>query len=100
MPMRRLRSVLPLVGLLLLMAAGGRLGTDEAAHAAAGPKANCAAVLTSFFGPQALVDDAVHILQQAAAAQGIPFGELARTVAQSRGTLNECLALVGQPPAP
>jgi hypothetical protein len=76
------------------VAAGGRLGTDEAARAQANPHSNCAAVLTSFFGPQGDVDAAVHILQQAAAAQGMPFGQLARTVAQTEGTLEECVALV------
>jgi hypothetical protein len=96
--MRGRRLVLVLMGLVLLAAAGGRGGTTEAASAAANPESNCAAVLTSFFGPQGAVDDAVHILQQAAAAQGISFGQLARTVAQTEGTLNECLALVGQPP--
>jgi hypothetical protein len=92
--MRRRRLVLVLMGLVLLAAAGGRWGTTEAASAGANPESNCAAVLTAFFGPQGAVDDAVHILQQAAAAQGIPFGQLARTVAQTEGTLDECLALV------
>ena len=36
--------------------------------------------------------------RSAAAQQGISFGELARIVSQTEGTLNECLALVGQPP--
>ncbi len=96
--MRRRRLVLVLIALILLAAAGGRAGTADTAFAAANPESNCAAVLTSFFGAQGAVDDAVHILQQAAATQGIPFGQLARTVAQSEGTLNQCLALVGQPP--
>ncbi len=96
--MRRLGRVLLLMGLVSLAAAGGRAGMDADAHAAASPQSNCAAVLTSFFGPQTLVDDAVHTLQQETA--GTPFGELARTVAHTQGTLDDCLALVGQPPAP
>lgn len=92
--MTRLRRPQVLVGVLSLAAAGGWLGTDEAAHAQADPRSNCAAVLTSFFGPQGDVDAAVHILQEGAAEQGIPFGQLARTVAQTEGTLEECQELI------
>jgi hypothetical protein len=96
--MRRVGRVLLLVGLLSLALAGGRLGGDIDAYGAANPQSNCVAVLTSFFGPQTQVDDAVHILRAETAAT--PFGQLARRVAQTEGSLNECLALVGQAPAP
>ena len=95
--MTRFRRVLLLVGLVSLASAVGGLGLDSDARAAAGARSNCAAMLTSFFGPQTLVDDAVHVLRSETAG---PFGQLARSVAQTQGTLDECLALVGQPPAP
>ncbi len=62
--------------------------------AAPAPQANCVATLTSAFGPQTLVDDAVHIVQQQAAQLGVPLGALASSVAQTRGSFAECLALV------
>lgn len=96
--MRRLGRVLLLVGLLSLALAGGRLGGDLDAHGAANPQSNCVGVLTSFFGPQTQVDDAVHTLR--AATAGTPFGQLARTLAQTAGSLDQCLALVGQPRTP
>jgi hypothetical protein len=97
--MRSLHRVLLVLAALLLAGGAGLLGiSGDGTQAAANPDSNCAAVLTSFFGPQGAVDDAVHILQEAAAQQGISFGELARIVSQTEGTLNECLALVGQPP--
>ena len=92
--MRRMLLALLLVALLSLAAAGGRIGGDGVAVAAANPQSTCAAVLTSFYGLRGQVDDGVHFLQQAAAAQGITFGELARTIAQTQGTLEQCSALL------
>ena len=90
--MRRLRRVLPLAAVLALAAAGG--GAD--AHAqAANPRSNCVGVLTSFFGPQTLVDEAVHFLR--AEAAGTPFGQLARTLAQTQGSLEQCQAPLDRP---
>lgn len=86
-----------LVALLSLAAAGGR-GGDGVAVAAANPESTCAAVLTSFYGPRREVDDAVQFLQQAAAAQGLTFGEVARLVARTQGTLAQCFALLPPPP--
>jgi hypothetical protein len=97
--MKRIHRVVVGSAALLLAVCGASFGIVEGrAEAAANPGSNCAAVLTSHFGPQGAVDDAVHILQQAAAEQGMTFGQLARIVAQTEGSLNDCLALVGQPP--
>jgi hypothetical protein len=92
------RQRVALTAAALSLAAGGTLGSIAGAQAAASSDSPCVAVLTSYFGPQGSVDDAVHILQEAAAAQGITFGELAQIVAQTHGSLNDCLALVGQSP--
>jgi hypothetical protein len=89
--MRRLaRSlVLSVIGGTTLALAG--VGMVAAAPA---PQANCVATLTSFFGPQGLVDDAAHIIQQQAAQLGVPPGALASSVAKTRGSFADCLALV------
>jgi hypothetical protein len=73
--------------------------TSNIALGAASTTSNCGAVLTSFFGRQGLVDDAAHILQDLAALQGVSFGQLVGTVVREEGTVNECLAFLGFPPA-
>ncbi len=80
------RVTVLIVALLLALATTGNVVADAPEE-----QANCVAVLTSHLGN---VDAAVHFLQAAAAAQGIPFGQLAQSVAHQHGTLEECLALV------
>lgn len=96
---RKLLLAVPMAGVLSFAAVHTPFATDRGvANAAAAEQSNCAAVLTSFFGPQGLVDNAVHVLQAQAAQQGTTLGALAVMVGQQQGTLNECLVLVGQPP--
>ena len=70
------------------------LAISGVAVGAAARGSNCVAVLTSFFGPQTLVDDAAHLLQAFARSQGLTLGELARTLAGEEGTVTECQALL------
>jgi hypothetical protein len=84
-----LRVISALLAALLLT-----FGTSGIALGAARESSDCVAVLTSFFGPQGLVDDAAHILQAVAATQGNHLGDLASAVAREEGSLNECLALL------
>ena len=96
--MRNVLVAVPMAAILALATVHTPFATAGAAKATAAQQSNCAAVLTSFFGPQGLVDNAVHVLQAQAAQQGTTLGALAVMVAQQQGTLNECLVLVGQPP--
>ena len=84
----RLRTLAVIGGATLALAVAGT------AAAVPATQANCVAVLTSAFGPQTLVDDAVHAVQDQAAQLGVPLGALASSVAQTRGTFTECFALV------
>jgi hypothetical protein len=94
---RKALVAVPMAGILSLAAVATPFGANGVARAAASEQANCAAVLTSHFGPQGMVDDAVHFLQGVAAEQGTTLGDLAQTVAQTEGTLAQCLALLPQP---
>ena len=94
--LRKLLIALPVVCFVVL---GSSVRPDATADAAPSQPANCVAVLTSFFGPQGQVDNAVHTLQALAAARGMTFGELAGILVREQGTVDECFALLGLPPA-
>ena len=81
-----------LVGAVALASGGAARGQ------AAGGGATCVATLTSYYGPQGQVDDAVHTLQALAAQRGLTFGQLAAMLAQHHGTVDQCLAVLGLPP--
>ncbi len=96
--MRKVLVALTFVSLLALGVTGMHPRTDGAARAAVGEQANCVAVLTSFYGSQTEVDNAVHTLQATAAEGGMTFGEIAGILVRENGTVNECLAVLGLPP--
>ncbi len=96
--MRKPLLAVSMAGILSVAAVGTPFASGGVARAAASEQANCAAVLTSHFGPEGQVDEAVHFLQGVAARQGMTLGELAQTVAHLEGTLSECLAFLPQPP--
>ena len=82
------------VAVSLIGGAALALSTVVSVAAAPPPEANCVATLTSAFGPQGLVDDAVRLVREQAVQMGVPLGALASQVAQTRGTFEECLARV------
>jgi mannose/fructose/N-acetylgalactosamine-specific phosphotransferase system component IID len=84
-------------GLTLVLAVLLALSTIGFAHAQANEQASCTAVLASAFGPGSGIGDEVHEVQAIAEALGVPFGQLAKALAQSHGTLEECLALIPIP---
>ena len=96
--MRRFMVVAAITTALTLGVGSGWAGAGGVAMAAPAEQANCVAVLTSYFGPQGLVDDAVYVLQPIAAALGMTFGELAVMLAREHGTVEECFAVLGLPP--
>lgn len=95
--MKKILAGASMAGILALAAVGAPFASGGVARAAAAEEANCAAVLTSHFGPEGQVDEAVHFLQGVAAQQGMTLGELAQTVAHLEGNLEECLAALPQP---
>ncbi len=92
--MRRFMVVAAITTALTLGVGGGWAGTGGVALAAPAEQANCLAMLTSYFGPEGTVDNAVHELQAIAAALGIPPGQLAAMLAQEHGTVDVCLAVL------
>jgi len=82
----------------LLSATVALAGVVSPAVSEAAPAAgtgNCVSVLTSSYGPQMKVDDAVHVLRHLAAQSGMTFGEVARKLASQSGTVESCLAVLG-----
>jgi hypothetical protein len=84
----------------LLSAAVAAAGVAAPAASDAAPGAgggNCVSVLTSYYGPQMQVDDAVHVLRHLAAQSGMTFGQVARKLASNSGDVTSCLAVLGLP---
>ena len=92
--MRRFIVVAAITTALTLGVGGGWAGAGGVALAAPDERGNCLAVLTSTYGPEGTVDNAVHDLQAIAAANRIPPGELAAKLAQVHGTVDECFAVL------
>jgi hypothetical protein len=78
------------------VAAAAAPAVSEAAPAAG--HGNCVSVLTSYYGPQMQVDDAVHVLHHLAAQSGMTFGAVAHKLATHSGDVKSCLAVIGLNP--
>jgi hypothetical protein len=90
--LKRVLATGVLAAAMTVTSAAMAASSDAAPAAGAG---NCVSVLTSAFGPQQQVDDAVHTLRALAVQSGMTFGEVARALAGQNGDVASCLAYLG-----